>query len=101
MLPCWRPSLSLQISYVSLRHLGIKILVHSKASEVKSKADSWWKNNVSQGEQGEQGELLKNVCWGEVHSRAKLNLLSEPTFITSFHCALHLIVTRRVAQGRL
>lgn len=58
MLPCWRPGLSLQISYVSLRHLGIKIPVHSKASEVKSKAESWRKNNAS------QGELLKHVCRG-------------------------------------
>lgn len=35
--------LSFQISYVSLRHPEIKILSHSKASEVKSKAKSWCK----------------------------------------------------------
>lgn len=33
--------------------------------------------------------------------RAELNLLSEPTLITGSHCALHLIVARRMAAGGL
>lgn len=33
------------------------------------------------------------------HGQAELNLLSEPTLITGFHCALHLIVARRMAAG--
>lgn len=31
--------------------------------------------------------------------RAELRLLSEPTLITAFHCALHLIVARRTVAG--
>lgn len=33
------------------------------------------------------------------HGRAELNLLAEPALITAFHCALHLIVARRMAAG--